>query len=72
MLKITRFPISQKPVNQKKSLSKLHISKLFLQIFDSKFKIPIATEIWHIFQHLANQHLTAKQMAQRWHTQNPK
>ena len=44
----------------------------FLEIFDSKFKIPITTEIWKIFRHLAYWHLMAQQMAQRWHTQKSK
>ena len=44
----------------------------FLQIFDSIFKIPIATEIRQIFRCLINQHLMAQQMAQRWDTQKSK
>ena len=46
MLKITRMAISQKWLHQKKKgTSELHIFYTSLQIFDSKFKIPIATEI---------------------------
>ena len=48
---------------KKKGASELHILTP-LQIFDSKFKIPIATEIRQFFRHLGNQHLTAHQTAQ--------
>ena len=47
-------------------------SYTFLQIFVSKFKIPVTTEIGELFQHLANWYLMAQQMTQQWHTKNPK
>ena len=37
----------------------------FLQIFGSKFKIPIATEMGELFGHLGNRYLTAQQRAQK-------
>ena len=58
--KLLDRPLSRKPLNQKK---KLHIFYTFLPILGSKFKIPIATEIWQIFRHLENWHLMAQQMA---------
>ena len=61
MSKITQSAISQKPVNQKKKKKRcIQVTYFytFLQIFDSKFKIPIATEISELFWHLGNRHLT--------------
>ena len=73
MLKITQSAVSRKPVNQKKKkFIRVTYFYTFLQIFDSKFKIPIATEIGQLFRHLTNRHLTAQQKAQRWHTQKSK
>ena len=43
-----------------------------LQIFDSKFKISIATEVHKLFRHLGNQHLTAHQMTQQSYGQKSK
>ena len=68
MLKITQSAISWKLVNQKKNqkngASELHIFiPLELPILGSKFKIPTATEIGQLFQHLTNRHLTAQQTA---------
>ena len=37
----------------------------FLQIYGSKFKIHIATEIWELFQHLGNQYLKVQQITQK-------
>ena len=56
----------------KKRCVKFKYLYIFLQILGSKFKIPITTEISELFRHLGNWHLTAQQMAQRWHTQNSK
>ena len=44
----------------------------FLPILSSKFKIPITTEGWSIFQHLENRHLMAQQTAHQWYTQKSK
>ena len=66
MSKISRLAISRKPLNQKKkNFIQVTYFYTFLQIFDSKFKIPIAIETGELFRHLGNQYLTAQQMAQR-------
>ena len=44
----------------------------FLQIFGSKYKTPIATEIGELFRHLDNRHLTAHQTAKWWYGQKSK
>ena len=45
--KITQSVISQKLVDQKKTkLNQVSYVYTFLQIYESKFKIPIVTEIW--------------------------
>ena len=75
MSKITWSAISQKLLNQKKKEKKfIRVTYFytFLQIFGSKFKIPIATEMEELFWHLGNRHLTAQQRAQKWHTQKSK
>ena len=72
MSKITWSAISQKPVNPQKNFIWVTYFYTFLQIFDSKFKIPIATEIGQLFWHLSNQHLMAQQTAQKWDTQKSK
>ena len=41
----------------KKSCIQVTYFYTFLPILDSKFIIPIATEIWQLFGHLGNQHL---------------
>ena len=71
MSKITQSAISRKLVNQKKNKRFIQVTYFytFLQIFDSKFKIAITTEIVQFFQHLTNQHLSAQQTAQWWHTE---
>ena len=70
---VKNYSISHKLGNwstkNKKNVSELHIFTPFCKFFDSKFKIPITTEIQQIFQHLGNRHLTAQQMAHKWHTQ---
>ena len=43
-----------------------------VQILDSKFQIPIATETFELFRHLENRHLTAHQTAQRQYGQKSK
>ena len=50
---------------QKKMFIRVTYFYTFLQIFGSKYQIPIATEIGELFRHLGNRHLTARQMAQR-------
>ena len=75
MSKITQLAISPKPLNQKENKKKfIRVTYFytFLQIFGSKFKIPITTETGELFQHLTNWHLTAQQTAQMWHTQKSK
>ena len=74
MLKITWSAISQKLPNQKKKKKCIRVTYFytFLQIFGSKFKIPIATEMGELFQHLGNRHLMAQQTAERSHTQKSK
>ena len=75
MLKITEMAISRRRVNQikkKKFLSRVTYFYTSLQIFDSKFKIAIATEVRQLFRHLGNRHLTAHQMARRQYGQKSK
>ena len=72
MLKITQSAISQKSLNLKKRYFKFTYLYTFVQILGSKFKIPIATEISELFWHLGDQHLTAQQKVQWWHTQKSK
>ena len=74
MSKITRMAISRKPVNQKKKKKVVqhYIFYTSLPIFDSKFKIPIATKDSEFFQHLDNRHLMAHQMAQWCYGQKSK
>ena len=75
MLKITRTAISRKWVNQiKKIYILIRVTYFYtsLQIFDSKFKIAIATEVRQLFQHLGNRHLTAHQTAQNQYGQKSK
>ena len=75
MSKITRLAVSQKLLNQQKRKKKcmwVTYFYTFLQIFGSKFKIPIATEMGELFWHLGNWHLMAQQTAERWHTQKSK
>ena len=75
MLKITRTAISQ-TTDQKKKKKKKPSGRIYfytsLQIFDSKFQIPIATKISEFFRHLDNWHLTAHQTAQRQYGQKSK
>ena len=43
----------KKKKNKKKGSSELYsFIQVFLPIYGSKFKIPIAVEIWQLFQHL--------------------
>ena len=74
MSKITLLAISQKQVNQIKKKNVFQVTHFYtsLQIFGSKFKIPITTEIWELFQHLGNRHLMAHQIAQQLYVQKSK
>ena len=76
MSKITRTAISRKRIKKKKKKKKKLIGRIYFDtsvpIFDSKFKIPIATKISEFFRHLDNQHLTAHQTAQRQYGQKSK
>ena len=57
---------------KKKKASQIIYFYTSLQIFDSKFQIPIATKISDVFWHLDNRHLTAHQTAQRQYGQKSK
>ena len=74
MVKITRTAISWKRFKKKKK--KNLIGRIYfytsVPIFDSKFKIPIATKISEFFRHLDNRHLTAHQTAQCQYGQKSK
>ena len=74
MSKITRMAISHKRIKKKKK--KKPIGRIYfytsVHIFDSKFQIPIATEMFELFRHLDNRHLTAHQTAQRQYGQKSK
>ena len=68
MSKITQTAISRKWIKIKKNKKKpIGIIYFYtsVQIFDSKFQIPIATNSYDFFRHLGNRHLTAHQMA-KW------
>ena len=75
MSKITRTAISRKRIKKKKEKKKLFGRIYFytsVSIFDSKFKIPIASELFELFRHLDNRHLTAHQTAKLWYGQKSK
>ena len=75
MSKITRTAISRRWVNQikkKKKTTRIIYFYTSVPIFDSKFKIPIATNSYDFFRHLENWHLTAHQTAQRQYGQKSK
>ena len=75
MSKITRTAISQKRINknkkQKKAIGIIYFYTS-VPIFDSKFQIPIATNISEFFRHFDNRHLMAHQSAQRQYGQKSK
>ena len=59
------FPNITELKKKKKRFIRVTYLYTFLQIFGSKYKTPIATEIGELFRHLDNWHLAAHQMAQR-------
>ena len=68
MSQITRTAISRKRIKKKQKTKNLSGRIYFytsVHIFDSKFQIPIATQMFELFRHLHNRHLTAHQPAQR-------
>ena len=75
MSKITRTAISRKRI-KKKEKKKKSIGRIYfytsVPIFDSKFKIPIATTSFELFRHLDNRNLTAHQTTQRQYGQKSK
>ena len=56
-------PETGQPNQKKKKVFRVTYFYTSLQIFGSKFIIPIATEREQLFRHLGNQHLTAHQTA---------
>ena len=72
MSKITQLLKSETGEPKKKRLIQVTYFYTFLPILGSKFKIPTTTEIEQLFWHLTNQHLTAHETTQRWHTQKSK
>ena len=75
MSKITRTAISRETdQNKKKQKKAIGIIYFYtsVQILDSKFQIPIATNSYDFFRHLGNRHLTAHQMAKWWYGQKSK
>ena len=65
MAKIIRMAISRKRIQKKKKLFGGIYFYTSVPIFDSKFYIPIATEMFELFRHLDNWHLMAHQTAKR-------
>ena len=60
------------PNQKKKKASRIIYFYTSVPIFDSKFKIPIATNSYDFFRHLDNRHLMANQTAQQWYGQKYK